>query len=318
MADTGAAAAKGRRPMEYRTLGKTGERVSAIGIGGAHIARTRERAEAIQIVRTAIDNGITFMDNCWDYSGGQAEVLMGEALRDGYRERIFLMTKIDAHTASVAAQQIDQCLGRLQTDHLDLVQIHEIIRMDDPDKVFAQGGTMEALLAARQAGKIRYIGFTGHKDPDIHLKMLNMGFDWDTVQMPLNCVDTHHRSFEARVLPVLVERNIGVLGMKPLAAGQAVKQGVATAEECLRYAMSLPTSTVITGCDSLAIVEQAIRAWKDFKPMSPEEMDALRARTAAANQGGVLEGYKTTESFDGTAKNPHWLTTATVVLDAAD
>jgi len=303
--------------MEYRTLGKTGERVSAIGIGGAHIARA-ERAEAIQIVRTAIDNGITFMDNCWDYSGGNAEVLMGEALRDGYRERVFLMTKIDGHTASAAAQQIDQCLQRLQTDHLDLVQIHEVIRMDDPDRAFAPGGTMEALLAAKQAGKLRYIGFTGHKDPDIHLKMLNMGFEWDTVQMPLNCVDTHHRSFEARVLPVLVERNIGVLGMKPLAAGQAVKQGVATTEECLRYAMSLPTSVVITGCDSLAIAEQAIRAWKDFAPMSAEEMDALRARTAEAATGGVLEGYKTTESFDGTVKNPHWLTTATVVLDAAD
>ena len=303
--------------MEYRTLGRTGERVSAIGIGGAHIARA-ERAEAIQIVRTAIDNGITFMDNCWDYSGGNAEVLMGEALRDGYREKVFLMTKIDGHTASAAAQQIDQCLSRLQTNRLDLVQIHEVIRMDDPDRVFARGGTMEALLAAKQAGKIRYIGFTGHKDPDIHLKMLGMGFDWDTVQLPLNCVDTHHRSFEARVLPVLVERNIGVLGMKPLAAGQAVKQGVATAEECLRYAMSLPTSVVITGCDSLTIAEQAIRAWKAFEPMSAGEMDALRARTAGAAQGGVLEGYKTSELFDGTIKNPHWLTTATVVLDAAD
>ena len=304
--------------MEYRTLGKTGERVSAIGIGGAHAARPDDRAETTRIIRTAIDSGITFMDNCWDYSGGDAEVRMGEALRDGYREKVFLMTKIDGHTASAAAQQIDQCLQRLQTDHLDLVQIHEIIRMDDPDKVFAPGGTMEALLAAKQAGKLRYIGFTGHKDPAIHLKMLDMGFDWDTVQLPLNCVDTHHRSFEARVLPVLVERNIGVLGMKPLAAGQAVKQGVATAEECLRYAMSLPTSVVITGCDSLAIAEQAIRVWKDFEPMSAEELDALRARTASANQGGVLEGYKTTEAFDGTTKNPHWLTTATVVLDAAD
>lgn len=304
--------------MEYRTLGKTGERVSAIGIGGAHAGRPQDRAETTQIIRTAIDSGINFMDNCWDYSGGDAEVRMGEALRDGYRERVFLMTKIDGHTASAAAQQIDQCLQRLQTDRIDLIQIHEVIRPDDPERVFAPGGTMEALLAARQAGKLRYIGFTGHKDPDIHLKMLNMGFDWDTVQMPLNCVDTHHRSFEARVLPVLVERNIGVLGMKPLAAGDAVKSGVATAEECLRYAMSLPTSVVITGCDSLPIAEQAIRVWRDFTPMSAEEMDALRARTATAARGGVLERYKTTESFDGTAKNPHWLTTATVVLDAAD
>ncbi len=304
--------------MEYRTLGKTGERVSAIAIGGAHAARPTDRAETMRIIRTAIDSGITFMDNCWDYSGGDAEVRMGEALRDGYRERVFLMTKIDGHTAVVAAAQIDQCLQRLQTDRIDLIQIHEVIRMDDPEMVFAPGGTMEALLAARQAGKLRYIGFTGHKDPDIHLKMLNAGFDWDTVQLPLNCVDRHHRSFEERVMPVLVERRIGVLGMKPLAAGDAVKSGAATADECLRYAMSLPTSTVITGCDTMAITEQAIRVWRDFTPMSAEEMDALRARTAAHAQGGVLEGYKVSERFDGTTKNPHWLTTASVTAEAAD
>ncbi len=298
--------------MEYRTLGKTGERVSAIGIGGAHMARPTDPAESIRLIRTAVDNGITFMDNCWDYAGGEAEVRMGKALRDGYRERVFLMTKIDGHTAQAAAQQIDQCLERLQTDRIDLMQIHEVIRPDDPERVFAPGGTIEALLAARQAGKIRYIGFTGHKDPDIHLKMLGMGFDWDTVQLPLNCVDAHHRSFEALVLPVLVERGIGVLGMKPLAAGDAVRSGAATAEECLRYALSLPTSVVITGCDSLPILEQAIRVWRDFVPMTPAEMDALRARTAARAVGGVLEGYKTSGRFDGTIKNPHWLTTASV------
>jgi predicted aldo/keto reductase-like oxidoreductase len=296
--------------MEFRTLGKTGERVSAIGLGGAHAGRPQDPAETTRIIRAAIDGGLTFMDNCWDYQNGQAEIRMGEALRDGYRQKVFLMTKIDAHYAEIAAEQIDQCLTRLQTDHLDLVQIHEVIRMDDPEKVFAPGGTMEALLAARQAGKIRYIGFTGHKDPDIHKKMLGMGFDWDTVQMPLNCVDTHHRSFEQIVLPILVERNIGVLGMKPLAAGDAVKSGTATAEECLRYALSLPTSVVITGCDSLEILEQALRVWRDFTPMSPDEMDALRARTAARATGGTLEGYKTSDRFDGTVKNPHWLTTA--------
>ena len=304
--------------MEYRTLGKTGERVSAIGIGGAHAGRPQDPAETTRIIRTAIDAGITFMDNCWDYSGGHAEERMGVALRDGYRERVFLMTKIDGHTAEAAAAQIDQCLRRLQTDRIDLIQVHEVIRPDDPEKVFAPGGTMEALLAAKGAGKLRYIGFTGHKDPDIHLKMLDMGFDWDTVQMPLNCVDRHHRSFEEKVLPVLVERGIGVLGMKPLAAGDAVKSGAATAEECLRYAMSLPTSVVITGCDSMPIAEQAIRAWRDFTPMSPAEMDALRARTAAHAADGKLEGYKVSDRFDGTVKNPHWLTTATVTLDAAD
>ena len=298
--------------MEYRTLGKTGERVSAISIGGAHAARPQDPEETTRIIRTAIDSGITFLDNCWDYSGGEAEVRMGHALRDGYRERVFLMTKIDGHTASAAAAQIDQCLQRLQTDHIDLMQVHEVIRPDDPERVFAPGGTMEALLAARQAGKIRYIGFTGHKDPDIHLKMLGMDFDWDTVQMPLNCVDRHHRSFEERVLPVLVERGIGVLGMKPLAAGEAVRNNVATAEECLRYALSLPTSVVITGCDSIEILEQALRVWRDFTPLSPAEMDALRARTAGRAQGGLLEGYKTSGRFDGTINNPHWLTTASV------
>ena len=298
--------------MEYRTLGKTGTRVSAIGIGGAHAAKPDDPAETVRMIRHAIDSGITFMDNCWDYSNGDAEVRMGRALRDGYRERVFLMTKIDAHFAPVATAQIEQCLQRLQTDYLDLVQIHEVIRHDDPDRAFAPGGTMEALLAARQAGKIRHIGFTGHKDPTIHLKMLNMGFDWDTVQMPLNCVDAHHRSFEALVLPVLVERNICVLGMKPMAAGEAIRSGAASAEECLRYAMSLPTSVVITGCDSMPIIEQAIRVWQEFKPMTAEEMAALRSRTAAHAAGGSLEGYKTTGRFDGTVRNPHWLNTASV------
>jgi len=298
--------------MEYRTLGKTGERVSAIGLGGAHAARPDDPAGSVRLIRAAIDGGVTFMDNCWDYSGGEAEVRMGQALRDGYRERIFLMTKIDAHRADAAAAQIDQCLQRLQTDHLDLLQIHEVIRPNDPEEVFAPSGTMEALLAARQAGKIRYLGFTGHKSPTIHLKMLNMGFAWDAVQMPLNCLDTHHESFEARVLPVLVERGIGVLGMKPLAAGHAVRSGAATAEECLRYALSLPTSVVITGCDSLPILEQALRVGNSFTPMTAEEMAALRARTATPNASGQLEGYKTTGNFDGTVKNPHWLTTASV------
>jgi predicted aldo/keto reductase-like oxidoreductase len=298
--------------MDYRTLGKTGATVSAIGLGGAHSAAPKDPAESIRLIRTAIDGGITFMDNCWDYSGGEAEVRMGRALRDGYRERVYLMTKIDAHLATVATAQIEQCLQRLQTDHLDLLQIHEVIRPDDPERVFAPGGTIEALVAARQAGKIRHIGFTGHKDPAIHLKMLDMGFAWDTVQMPLNCVDAHHLSFEARVLPVLVERGIGVLGMKPLAAGEAVRRGAATAEECLRYAMSLPTSVVITGCDSMPILEQALRVWQNFQPMAAEEMAALRARTAKHNAGGTLEGYKTGGRFDGTVKNPHWLTTASV------
>jgi predicted aldo/keto reductase-like oxidoreductase len=298
--------------MDYRLLGRTGASVSAIGLGGAHSAAPKDPAESVRLIRTAIDGGITFMENCWDYSGGEAEVRMGQALRDGYRERAFLMTKIDARLAAAATAQIEQCLQRLQTDHLDLLQIHEVIRPDDPERVFAPGGTIEALVAARQAGKIRHIGFTGHKDPALHLKMLDMGFAWDTVQMPLNCVDAHHLSFEARVLPVLVERGIGVLGMKPLAAGEAVRRGAATAEECLRYAMSLPTSVVITGCDTMPILEQALRVWQNFQPMTAEEMAALRARTAKHNAGGTLEGYKVGDRFDATNRNPHWLTTASL------
>src|SRR5712692_1066770 len=188
--------------MEFRTLGKTGERVSAIGIGGAHAGRAATAEEATRIIRVAVDNGITFLDNCWDYGNGEAEIRMGNALRDGYRQRVFLMTKIDGHYAPVVAQQIEQSLTRLRTDVIDLLQIHEVIRWDDPEHVFAPGGTMEALLAARQAGKIRYIGFTGHKNPDIHLKMLGIDFAWDTVQLPLNFLDSAHRSFESKVLPV--------------------------------------------------------------------------------------------------------------------
>ena len=184
--------------MEYRTLGSTGERVSAIGLGGAHAARPNDPAETTRIIHAAIDGGITFLDNCWDYSNGEAEERMGNALADGnHRDKIFLMTKIDAHYADVAAAQIDQCLSRLRTDHIDLLQIHEVIRPDDPQRVFAPGGTMEALLAARQAGKIRYIGFTGHKNPAIFLDMLAQEFAWDSVQMPLNCVDTHHPQLRA-------------------------------------------------------------------------------------------------------------------------
>jgi predicted aldo/keto reductase-like oxidoreductase len=302
--------------MPYRTLGLTGEKVSALGLGGSHVGKPEkvEEDETIRIIRTALDRGMNFMDNSWDYNEGQSELRMGKALRDGYREKAFLMTKIDGRNKEEASRQLDESLRRLQTDHVDLLQHHEIIRYEDADRIFAEGGAMEAFVEARRAGKLRYIGFTGHKDPDIHLKMVNMGFDWDTVQMPLNCVDTHHRSFERVVLPTLVERNIGVLGMKPLAAGEAVKSGTATAEECLRYAMSLPTSVVITGCDSMEILEQALRIWRDFMPMSAEEMDALRARTAERAQGGVLEGYKTTGRFDGTVNNPHWLTTASTTV----
>jgi predicted aldo/keto reductase-like oxidoreductase len=300
--------------MQYRTLGKTGERVSAIGLGGAHVARPQDPAETTRLIHAAIDGGITFMDNCWDYHAGQAEVKMGHALRGGYRERVFLMTKIDGHTREAAAGQIEQCLERLQTEMIDLIQLHEMIRPDDPERVFAPNGAMEALIAARQAGKIRYIGFTGHKDPAIHRKMLEQGFAFDTVQMPLNVMDYHYRSFEAQVLPVLVERNIGVLGMKPLASGRLPKDGTLTAEECLRYALTLPTSVVITGCENQRDLEQALRVGDTFTPLSAAELDDLRHRAATIDGAttGAVEGWKTTGTFDGTINNPHWVTTASV------
>jgi predicted aldo/keto reductase-like oxidoreductase len=303
--------------MQYRTLGKTGERVSAIGLGGAHVARPQDPAETTRLIHAAIDGGITFMDNCWDYHAGQAEVKMGHALRGGYRERVFLMTKIDGHTREAAAGQIEQCLERLQTEMIDLIQLHEMIRPDDPERVFAPNGAMEALIAARQAGKIRYIGFTGHKDPAIHRKMLEQGFAFDTVQMPLNVMDYHYRSFEAQVLPVLVERNIGVLGMKPLASGRLPKDGTLTAEECLRYALTLPTSVVITGCENQRDLEQALRVGDTFTPLSAAELDDLRHRAATIDGAttGAVEGWKTTGTFDGTINNPHWVTTASVTAD---
>jgi len=295
--------------IPYRTLGKTGERVSAIGLGGYHIGLPKEE-EGLSIIRTAIDRGINFLDNCWDYNKGDSEVRMGKALKDGYRDKVFLMTKIDGRDQKTAAEQIDQSLKRLQTDRIDLVQFHEIIRMHDPDKVFDKGGALHAAIAAKKSGKIRYIGFTGHKDPKIHLKMLGMavlnGFQFDTVQMPLNVLDAHFDSFEKQVLPFLLEHNIGVLGMKPMGGGIIPKTNAVTAIECLHYALSLPTSVVITGCDRLDVLEQAITAAKTFKPFTDKERAALLERTATVAQMGKFEWYKTTERFDGTTKHPEW------------
>jgi predicted aldo/keto reductase-like oxidoreductase len=301
--------------MPKRRLGRTGEMVSMLGIGGYHLGIPDE-AESIRMIRYAIDHGVTFLDNCWDYHEGKSEIRMGKALRDGYRQRAFLMSKIDGRTKQSAAQQIDQSLARLQTDVIDLMQIHEIIRAEDPARCFSSGGTMEAMLEAKQAGKIRYIGFTGHKDPAIHLAMLKAGYDhgftFDTVQMPLNVMDPHFKSFERNVLPELVKNQIGVLGMKPLGSGHILKTGVVSARECLHYAMSLPASVVITGCDSMGVLKQALDAAYGFKPMSPEKITALLAKTAPHARAGGFERFKTSEQFDGTVKNPHWLTTARI------
>ena len=308
-AGAGSATAAGEVPR--RSLGRTGEQVSQIGLGGFHIGQQAEEAESIRIIRAAIDRGINFMDNCWDYNEGASEVRMGKALREGYRERVFLMTKIDGRTRASAARQIDESLQRLQTDRIDLVQFHEVIRMEDPDRIFAPGGALEAVQAARQAGKLRFIGFTGHKDPQIHLRMLETAtahrFRFDTVQMPLNVMDAHFRSFQHQVLPVLVKAGIGVLGMKPMGGGVILQSKTVTPIECLHYALNLPTSVVITGIDRMEVLDQAIQAATTFRPLSPMQMAALEQRTADAAKAGQFELFKTATRFDGTAHHPEWL-----------
>jgi len=297
--------------IPYRTLGHTGEKVSIVGLGGFHIGKQDDEVDSIRIIRTAIDNGINFMDNCWSYHDGISEIRMGKALRDGYRNKVFLMTKIDGQTKKAATKQMNESLRRLQTDTIDLLQCHEVIRLSDPDRIWGSDGAIEALLEAKKAGKIRYIGFTGHKSPDIHLKMLKIamdnGFIFDAVQMPLNVIDAHSISFEKKVLPMLLERNIGVLGMKPLCEGRILNKGIVKAVECLHYAMSLPTSVVITGCDSLPVLQQALEAARTFHPMSEEHRSALLNRTAKAAETGDYEPWKTGTDNDGTLKNPHWL-----------
>jgi predicted aldo/keto reductase-like oxidoreductase len=297
--------------IPYRKLGRTGERVSLIGVGGYHIGMQSDEQDSIKIIRAALDGGINFLDNCWDYNGGNSEIRMGKALRDGYRQKAFLMTKIDGQTKKAAIVQIDESLRRLQTDHIDLLQFHEVIRMTDPERIFAPGGGMEAVLEAKKAGKLRYIGFTGHKNPAMHLHMLETAaahqFHFDAVQMPLNAMDAHYESFGQKVLPVLVKNEIGVLAMKPMGAGLLLRSNTLSPVECLHFAMNLPTSVVITGCESLANVQQALDAARSFKPFSAAETAALLGRTEQAARKGQFEGYKTTNNFDGTIHNPQWL-----------
>ena len=298
-------------PVPTRTLGRSGEKVSIIGLGGYHIGMQSDEQESIRIIRTALDNGVNFLDNCWDYNGGVSEERMGKALRDGYRQKAFLMTKIDGQTKKAAAQQLDESLRRLETDHIDLLQFHEVIRDTDPARIFGPGGGMEEVLEAKKQGKVRYIGFTGHKSPDIHYKMLETAFahnfTFDAVQMPLNVMDAHYNSFEKKVLPVLLRHGIGVLGMKPMGDAIILRSKTATPIECLHYAMNLPTSVVITGCESIEILQQALDAARSFKPMSKEEVGSLLSKTSSASAKGEFELYKTTHNFDGTYHNPQWL-----------
>jgi aryl-alcohol dehydrogenase-like predicted oxidoreductase len=286
--------------------------VSALGLGGWHLGLPHvDEQLGLRIVRSAIDRGITFMDNSWDYNGGASEIRMGKALRDGYRDRVFLMTKIDGRSKREATRQLDESLRRLQTDRIDLVQHHEVLRFEDPHRVFDAEGANAALIEARTAGKVRYIGFTGHKDPRIHLHMLEVasehGFSFDTAQMPLNVMDAHYRSFEKLVVPELVKQNMGVLGMKSMANGIILKSRTVTPVECLHYALNLPTSVVITGCDSMEVLDQALEAARTFRPMSAAQVQALLARTKAAAAHGEFEPFKTSSIFDSTATHPDWL-----------
>jgi aryl-alcohol dehydrogenase-like predicted oxidoreductase len=283
-------------------------------MGGAHLSRKPlDEPGAVRLIHAALDRGINFLDNCWDYGHGNSEKWMGTALAQaGYRHKAFLMTKLDGRTKEAATSQLDESLARLKTDHIDLVQFHEILRFDDPDRILTEGGALEALVAAKQSGKVRFIGFTGHKDPRIHLYMLEVakrhGFVFDTAQMPLNVMDAHFRSFSHMVVPELVKQGIGVLAMKTMGDGVILKSGAPiTAIECLHYAMSLPTSVVITGIDGEKILDQAFEAVKTFKPMTGDQMAALLAKTKTYASDGTYEMFKTSSHFDSTAKHPDWL-----------
>ena len=299
--------------MIYRELGTTGERVSAIGLGGYHLAKDPKApaAEMIKLCRTAIDSGITFMDNCWDYNDGISEVRMGQALKDGYRQKVFLMTKLDARTKEDYNKQLEQSMGRLDTDVIDLVQFHEILRFEDPDRIFAEDGAIHAAMEARQAGKVRYIGFTGHKDPQIHLRMFEIaqqhGFKFDTVQMPVNVMDAHFRSFTHNVIPVAQKASTGVLAMKTFGDGHILRTNTFKPLEALHYGLSQPVSVVITGIQNANDLNQALEATRDFKPMTQAQTDNLLARTREVALTGKSEPFKTSSIFDGTAQNPKWL-----------
>ena len=298
--------------MIYRVLGHTREKVSAIGLGGWHLALKHvNEALAIRIVRAAIDGGINFLDNCWDYNDGASETRMGKALRDGYRDKVFLMTKIDGRSKREATRQLDESLRRMKVDCVDLVQHHEILRYEDPHRIFDDDGANAALVAAKKAGKLRYIGFTGHKDPRIHLYMLEVarerGFKFESVQMPLNVMDAHYRSFEKVVLPELNKQKIGALAMKSMANGIILKSKTVTAMECLHYALNLPVSVVITGIDSMKILDQAFEAARTFKPLTAAQRSAILAKTKKAASHGEFEPFKISSIFDGTAINTEWL-----------
>ncbi len=278
-----------------RPLGKTGLKVSIVGLGGWHIGIQKDPAESARLIQSAVERGINFLDNSHDYNEGQSEIRMGQAVK-GRRDKVILMTKFNSRDKKGAMRELEESLRRLQTDYLDLWQFHSIERGEDPDWIFSKNGAAEAALLARKQGKVRFIGFTGHKHPDYHLGMLKKDFAWDTIQMPLNVLDAHFRSFEKNVLPAAVKRNLGVIGMKPMAFQSALK--VASAMECLHYAMNLPTSVVITGCESMERVEQAVTAARTFKPLKKDEVADLLARAKSLGATGTGEPFKLTTDFD--------------------
>jgi aryl-alcohol dehydrogenase-like predicted oxidoreductase len=289
-------------PVPRRALGKTGAQLPILGVGGWHLGAVHDPNEAVAIVHRAIDAGIDFFDNAWEYHDGKSEQILGRALQGGRRDKVFLMTKVCTHgrKADVAMTQLDESLRRLGTDHLDLWQIHECIYDDDPDLHFQPDGVVEALAKAKTQGKTRFVGFTGHKDPSIHLRMLAHGFPFDTVQMPLNCFDATFRSFEQHVLPEVVRRGMAPIGMKSLTgAGDAIRQGMVSVEEALRYAMSVPgVAATVSGIDSASILEQNLAIARGFEPMRPEEMQALRERVRPIASDGRYELFKTTTHYD--------------------
>ena len=296
-------AASGQSGAEIprRPLGRTGLEVSALGIGGYHLGSANSDAEATQIVNEALDAGVNFFDNAWEYHQGLSEERLGRALR-GRRDRAVVMTKVCTHGRhrNIAMRQLEESLTRLQTDHLDVWQIHEVIYENDPDLIFAPNGAAEALLEAKRQGKVRFVGFTGHKDPSIHLKMLSHNFPFDTVQMPLNCLDATFRSFESNVLPEVNRRGMAALGMKSLGgSGELVSEGAVVVTMGLRYAMSLPVAVTISGIDSLSVLHQNLAVARGFQPFSAVEMQAIRDACRSGASDGHMELFKTTKKYDG-------------------
>jgi aryl-alcohol dehydrogenase-like predicted oxidoreductase len=299
-------AAHGQTPNQddsvpRRPLGRTGVQVSALGIGGYHLGSAKDQTEATQIVREAVDNGVNFFDNCWEYHDGVSEERLGAAL-NGVRKQAIVMSKVCTHgrDKQTALTMLEESLRRLKTDYLDVWQIHEVIYWNDPDLIFRPNGAAEALAQAKRDGKVRFVGFTGHKDPDIHLKMLAQGFPFDTIQMPLNVLDGSFRSFEARVLPEANRRGLGVLGMKSLGgSGEIVSHGAAAIQDALSYAMSLPVATTISGIDSIDVLRQNLGIARGFKPLSAAQMGALRERSKQYAADGRFELFKTSTKYDG-------------------